>query len=42
MKLYELKEQALILNAKEQAQLKGGTGDSNTTNSILIGDIDVI
>lgn len=42
MKINELKKYSFVIDSKEQTHLKGGTNDSNTTTSILIGDIDVI
>lgn len=41
MSIQKLKNTAFVLSSKEQAQIKGGTDSSNTSNSIVSGDIDV-
>lgn len=42
MKINEIKNQAVVLDATDQILVKGGTGDTSTTTSILIVDMDAM
>lgn len=42
MTILAIQKQVIVLNEKQLSKIKGGTDGQDTTNIIIIGDIDVI